>query len=130
MATASEPTAELARLVTDVSGLRLLLLMRSRTTGEQHARSDWDFGYLADERFDPTALHAQLVRHLGTEDVDLVDLAGAGALLRYRAARDGTVVLESRTGAYEDFWLEAVDFWCDAGALIDAEYRAALARLT
>jgi hypothetical protein len=50
---------------------------------------DRDFGYLADERFDPLDLLPPLVTALGTDRIDLVDLRRAGALLRLRVARDG-----------------------------------------
>jgi hypothetical protein len=61
--------------------------------------------------------------------VDLVDLAGAGALLRFRAARDGVLVLERRHDAFLDFRLDAVRFWCDAGPVIRAAQADVLASL-
>jgi hypothetical protein len=43
-------------------GLDLLMLFGSRARTEAHARSDWDFGYLGDERTDAAALLAALER--------------------------------------------------------------------
>lgn len=113
----------------DLSGLRLLLLHGSRARGEAGARSDWDCGYLADEQLDPTALHLGLSAALGTDAVDLVDLARASALLRFRAARDGVPLLEHPAGAFEDFQLDATLFWCDAGPTIRAAQDDVLAGL-
>ena len=70
-----------------------------------------------------------LTRVLGTDDVDLVDLATASALLRFRAARDGVLLLEARPEAFLDFRLEAVRFWCDAGPVIRAAQADVLASL-
>jgi hypothetical protein len=66
---------------------------------------------------------------LGTDAVDLVDLAATSALLRFRAARDGAVLLERRDGAFLDFHLEAVRYWCDAGPVIRAAQADVLASL-
>lgn len=65
---------------------------------------------------------AAVVRSTGTEAVDVADLDRSGALLRYRAARDG-VLLIGDPAEFLDFREEAVRFWCDAGPII----RAALA---
>src|SRR5438552_824836 len=59
-------------------GLELLVLFGSRARGEARQGSDWDFGYLADERFDPLDLLLPLVTALGTDRIDLVDLRRAG----------------------------------------------------
>ena len=48
-----------------------------------------------------------LVRLLGTETVDIVDLAHASALLRFRAARDGVKLLERVPDTFLSFRLEA-----------------------
>jgi predicted nucleotidyltransferase len=56
--------AEVARLADDEPHLRLLLLYGSRARGDAHARSDWDFGYLADPEFDALALEQRIARHL------------------------------------------------------------------
>lgn len=110
-------------------GLRLLLLFGSRSTGEAHERSDWDFAYLGDDELDVAMLQAGLTLDLGTDEVDLVDLDHASALLRFNAADTGALVHEATTGTHERFWLEAVHFWCDAGPIIRREYEAILAAL-
>lgn len=110
-------------------GVRLGVLFGSRARGDATAGSDWDIGYLADDRLDRDRLMTDLVHALNTERIDLVDLERAGGLVRFRAARDGVVVLEAMPDAFACFWLEAVRFWCDAGSVIRAGYDDLLAEL-
>jgi predicted nucleotidyltransferase len=123
-----EPPAGLRAAASTAPGLRLLLLFGSRATGEAHAASDWDLGYLAEPGAPIPQLHADLIAVLNTERVDLVDLATASALLRYRAAAAGRVVFE-REGELARFWLEATRFWCDAQWLLAPAYERVLERL-
>lgn len=109
-------------------GLHALVLFGSRARGDAGATSDWDFGYLADRTFDPAAALATIVHALGTEDADLVDLATASGLLRFRAARDGQLVWGNED-LIEHFRLEAASFWCDAEPVLRSAYDAVLARL-
>ena len=66
---------------------------------------------------------------VGTDAVDLADLTTASALLRFRAARDGVALLERPPGAFLQFRLEAVRFWCDAGPVIRTAQADVLAAL-
>jgi predicted nucleotidyltransferase len=125
-ATEGERIKSLAR---ELSGLDLLLLFGSRARGDVHPRSDWDFGYLAGTDFDADDFLARLVLLLGTDQVDLVNLKRANGLLRYRAAAEGHPLFESAPGVFEDFWFEAVSFWCDAGPILHQSYEATLQRL-
>lgn len=125
----TEATRAIGRMAADHPGLELVLLFGSRARDEATARSDWDIGYLADERVDRDRLLADLVAALNTERVDLVDLARAGGLTRFRAARDGLVVFEGRADAFARFWFDAVSFWCDMGPVIRAGYDDLLAEL-
>jgi predicted nucleotidyltransferase len=122
-------TDQFARIGAHHSKLRLLVLFGSRARGDARERSDWDLGYLADEGFDPDALALDLVTALGTDRIDLVDLARAGAQIRFRAAGDGRVLYEADVGLFNGFWLEAVDFWCDVEPLLRGGYDQVLARL-
>lgn len=110
-------------------GLDLLVLFGSRARGDAHAASDWDFGYLGTSALDCDALVGALTHATGSEAVDIVDLGRAGGLLRYRVARDGQVVVETRPGAFERFWLDAVTFWCDAAPVLGPAYENVLERL-
>lgn len=114
-----------------VSGIEVLALHGSRARGDAGPNSDWDFGYLAapSAAVDAVALLAYLSQMLASDAVDLVDLAGASALLRYRVARDGLVVLERRADAFLEFRLQATRFWCDAGPVIRAAQAEVLQEL-
>ena len=120
---------EISRLAGRATGLRLLALFGSRARGDAAEGADWDFGYLADERFDPEGFRASTTEILGTERVDLVDLSRASALLRYRAARDGAPVYEATPKRFEDFQVEASLFWCDVEWVVRRAYDEILADL-
>ncbi len=111
----------LGRLAADEPGLELLVLFGSRSRGDAHAGSDWDFGFVARAGFDADPLLATLVEALGTERVDLVDLARAGALLRFRAAREGRLLHEEQA-AFERFRYEASSFWCEVEPVLRQAY--------
>jgi len=121
-----DAAAETARTT---QGLRLLLLFGSRARGDASSLSDWDFGYLADDGMDPSALLGALVAVVGTDRVDLVDLQRASGLLRYRAACDGQTVFETAPGLADRFRLEAADFWCDAASVLRRGYDDVLTEL-
>jgi predicted nucleotidyltransferase len=121
-----EHIGALRELVAGLAGLRVLVLHGSRARGDGHERSDWDFGYLATREFDADGLIALLADHLRADRIDLVDLDRAGALLRYRAARDGIVVFEREARGFERFWLEAVDTWCDLAPVLEPAYARAI----
>jgi predicted nucleotidyltransferase len=119
----------ITRVATGQAGLRLLVLFGSRARGEATARSDWDLGYLADPTLDREGWLGHLVAALGTEAIDLVDLARASGLVRYRAARDAVVVFEAGDGTFASFWFDAVSYWCDMGPIIRAGYDDVLAEI-
>lgn len=127
--TVSDVLRSLGELAGATPSLDLLMLFGSRARGDSHARSDWDLGYLAGAAFDPAVFLGAVVARLGTDRVDLVDLSRAGALLRYRAARDGVALFERRPRLADSYALEAADFWCDAGPLIQQGYDDVLAGL-
>jgi predicted nucleotidyltransferase len=110
-------------------GLTLLVLFGSRARGDASAQADWDFGYLSDGSVNPLTVMAALAEAVGSERLDLVDLARASGLLRYRAARDGVLVYEARPGIFDRFRFEAARFWYDAEPVLRPGYDAALDRL-
>lgn len=119
----------LRRIAAGQPGLALLVLFGSRARGEPSAHADWDFGFLADASLDPLALMATLAAVVGSERLDLVDLARTSGLLRYRAARDGVLVYEARPGLFDRFRFEAARFWYDAEPVLRPGYDAVLDRL-
>jgi predicted nucleotidyltransferase len=124
---ADERLTTVARVAEAMPGLRLLVLHGSRARGEAHALSDWDFAYESDGAFDPDALLAVLADTLEADEIDLVDLTRAGALLRHRVARDGVVMVEKPTGRFADFRLDAVHTWCDLAPVLEPLYEQVLA---
>lgn len=126
---AQEAIAAATDLARATAGLELLLLFGSRARGDHAAGSDWDFGYLGTPALDVTGLMTGLVRVLGSDRVDLVDLHRASGLLRYAAARDGLVIFETTPGLGDRFRLEAAQFWCDAAPVLTRGYEDVLAGL-
>ena len=123
------PVDRLAVAARKEEGLELLLLFGSRARGDSHSGSDWDLGFLASPGFDVDGFLAKMVSSLGSDRVDLVDLAHASGLLRFRAAGEGQVLFQSEPDRFDRFWFEAVSFWCDSQPILDAGYRAVLERL-
>jgi predicted nucleotidyltransferase len=119
----------LSAVASSQPGLTLLVLFGSRSRSDASASSDWDFGYLATDRFDLLATMAALAEAVGSDHVDLVDLRTASGLLRYRAARDGVFVYEVRAGTFDRFRIEAARFWYDAEQVLRPGYDAILERL-
>jgi predicted nucleotidyltransferase len=120
------PLADLRRTAADIPGLQLLILHGSRARGDARADSDWDFAWLGDD-VDPDRLMAMLAEATKADRVDLADLRRAGALLRYRVARDGVVVFEREPAVFLDFWLDAVHTWCDLEPVLTPAYEDVLA---
>jgi predicted nucleotidyltransferase len=119
----------LASLAQAQEGLTLLMLFGSRARGDAHEGSDWDLGYLAASGFDDAALLGHIVEVLGSERVDLVDLARASGLLRFRAARDGVLIHETEPGAGDRFRIEAARFWHDVEPVLLPAYERFLERV-
>lgn len=110
---AASATVDWAALAAAHPALRLLVLLGSRATGTAHAASDWDLGYLAAADLDLGDLTADVSAQFGTDDVDVVDLSGASAVLRRDAAMVGRPLAEPEPGAFQTFQIEAMTFWCD-----------------
>jgi len=121
--------ASIRVLAKDLNGLDLLVLFGSRGRGDDLSHSDWDLAFLASGSFDVGRLRAELSLILETDRVDLVNLNRVGGLLRYRVAKDGVALFESREGIFASFWYEAVRFYYDAQPVLEASYDTILARL-
>ena len=131
MTTRSAPVpGEIASAAAAAAELRVLVLFGSRARGEAHAASDWDFGYVADDGYDPRDLLADMVACLGTERVDLVDLRRASGLLRFRAARDGLLIFERRPGLWTGLCEQVALAWCDMELVIRAAAERSLQELS
>jgi predicted nucleotidyltransferase len=109
--------------------LEWLVLFGSRARGDAGLHSDWDFGFVGTAGLDVAGLHARLSQSVGSDAIDLVDLDRASGLLRYRAARDGLLIVEAHAGLFDRFRFDAVQFWCDAAPILDRGYAGVLERL-
>ena len=107
--------------------LRLLVLFGSRARGDQHSKSDWDFAFLGD--IDQLGLRSQLTDALVTESVDLVDLARASGLLRFRVATEGQVVFERTSKTFEEFAIAAALYWYDVEPIVREAHAELIAGL-
>jgi len=96
-------------------GLRLVLLFGSRASGRARPSSDVDLGILGGG--DPAALTVEAIRLLGTDRVDVVDLARASPLLAMAAARTGRPLHEGEAGAFAGFVSLAVRRYHDTAKL-------------
>ena len=128
------------RDVANAHALSLLVLFGSRARAEAHDGSDWDFGYLG-AQVDLDGLRLALAEALTSRaapgpsarpavvDIDLVDLARVGALLRFNVARDGLALYESRPWLFTDFRIEATGTWLDLEPVVRLAHRSILERL-
>ena len=103
--------------------LQFLSIFASRGIGEVHEHSDWDFGFIGDEGINLPSLLNDLVIHLGTEQIDLVDVSKISANMRFISAQSGKLIFEREEGLYDKFWLQAVHFWSKFGPMYRAEYK-------
>jgi predicted nucleotidyltransferase len=114
------------RAARDQPGLRLLLLVGSRSRGDAHPLSDWDFAYIADNGFDPSELRRRLSLALGSDQLDLVDLSPASALFRHRAAVDARLVYGEQD-LFDEFRIAAATVYLDMEPVLTRAYRDVLA---
>jgi predicted nucleotidyltransferase len=104
------------------AGMRMLVLFGSRVRGQVHAHSDWDFGFLAGEHADADRLRCALSEIVGTDAIDLVNLARGSALLRMQVANEGKLFFESVPGTFLQFQDETARFWCEVEPVLSLTY--------
>jgi uncharacterized protein len=100
--------------------LRLAVLFGSAATGRMHRRSDLDLGFLHDGPVDILRLTNDVIRLLGTDSVDVVDLRRASPLLRFSAVRRCVVLYERAPGDFPEFTSLAFRMYADTKKLRDA----------
>lgn len=104
-------------------GLRLVLLFGSVATGGTHSRSDVDLAFFFDKPADVLALTNSVVRLLGTDNVDVIDLHRASPLLKFSAAKHGKVLYENPPGVFPSFYSLAFRMYDDTRKLREAKAR-------
>lgn len=102
---------EAAAAVAREHGCRLIVLFGSGARGEPTVR-DLDLGILA-EAPDLTGVTNAFIRHLGFQDVDVVNLQRADPLLAMLVARDGVILHEDPPGTFARFGSLAMRRYAD-----------------
>jgi uncharacterized protein len=105
-------------------GLQLVLLFGSQISGQTHAKSDIDLGFLYDGPVDIIHLINRVTPLLHTDQVDVVDLRRAGPLLCFSAAHGGKVLYEQPPGRFNAFYSLSFRRYMDTGKLREARNRA------
>lgn len=103
-------------------GLRLVVLFGSRAQGHARASSDVDLGVLCEG--DSDALLLDVIRLLGTDRVDVVDLRRASPLLAMSAARHGRPLHEGEPAAFASFASLSLRRYNDAARFYRGRERA------
>lgn len=104
-------------------GLRLVLLFGSAATGRLHGRSDIDIAFLFDKPMDILGLTNRVIRLLRTDNVDVIDLRRASPLLKFAAAKEGSLLYERSPGLFREFCSLAFRRYVDTRKLRDARNR-------
>lgn len=93
--------------------LKMLVLFGSRARGDFHSQSDWDFAILYDDDLSKNRLNCNLTLEVcdflnkllgvSNDQLDIVELNRAEALISHFVARDGKLVYEREAGEFEQF---------------------------
>ncbi len=126
--------AALTEALTEAGGIRVALLFGSRARGDERADSDVDIGFVPIDAGmtlgDELALQARLERVAG-RPVDLVRLDLADPMLRWRAAKEGVVLVSLAPGDAARLIAEIALEHADLAPLVEAgaeRFRRAVAR--
>src|SRR5919199_5256249 len=121
------------KLTEKIPYLKMLVLFGSRATGKTHAKSDWDFAALYDEKlreescrdrgfawFEVPGVIGQ-VFSLNSDEIDVVELNRASPLLGYQVARDGKLLYEQQPGEFINFQRHAWKIYADTAKFRKAQ---------
>jgi len=108
------------QLQAQIPHLKMLVIFGSRSRGNFHADSDWDFAALYDQDMEKgqvkpnldnyLELFSLIRQELGIPDnkIDIVELSpGCSPLLAYQIARDGKLIYEEEAGEWTNFKIRA-----------------------
>lgn len=101
--------------------LQLIILFGSAAAGRMHKKSDIDLAFLHDAPVDVLELTNRVIRLLRTDNVDVVDLNRASPLLKFMAAKHGTLLYEKTEGMFNRFYSLAFRRYIDTRKLRDAQ---------
>ena len=104
--------------------LQLTLLFGSVVSGRIHSKSDIDLAFLFDGPADILTLTNRVIRLLHTDRVDVVDLRHASPLLKFSAAKQGTLLYERTPGLFNSFYSLAFRRYVDTQKMREAQGKA------
>jgi predicted nucleotidyltransferase len=104
-------------------GARLVLLFGSAARAEARRPEDLDIAILAAGPLDTVDVTNRLIRRLGIQEVDVVDLRRADPLLLALVARDGVLLYEAAPGELARFASLAARRYADTRKFRESERR-------
>lgn len=103
---------------------RFIALYGSVARGDERPPEDIDLAILSREKLDPVAITNRFVQLLRTQNVDIVDLSRADALLLMLVAREGVPLYQARPAEFTQFCSLAARRFADTRKFRDAEREA------
>jgi predicted nucleotidyltransferase len=100
-------------------GLRLAILFGSAVSGNVHRNSDIDIAFLFEKPVDILELTNTVIRLLHVDNVDVIDLRRASLLLKFSAVKNGKLIFEKTSGAFNEFCSLAFRMYVDTQKLRD-----------
>lgn len=104
-----------SQLPEQIPYLKMLVLFGSRARGDTHAKSDWDFAALYDEKlreeycqdrgfswFEVPGILGE-VFGINSDEIDVVELHRCSSLIAHFVARDGILLYERESAQFEAF---------------------------
>ena len=122
----ADPVHEIKRKLTPLfqeEALQIVLLFGSTALGRFHKRSDIDLAFLFDRPTDIVLLTNKVIRLLGTDRVDVVDLRRSSPLLTYAAVSQGTLLYERSSGLFATIYSLAFRRYQDTKKIREAQDR-------
>jgi len=101
--------------------LQIALLFGSTALGRTHNRSDVDLAFLFDPPADIVLLTNKVIRLLGTDRVDVVDLRRSSPLLTFSAVSQGTLLYERSSGLFATVYSLAYRRYQDTKKIREAQ---------
>lgn len=104
-------------------GLKLAILFGSFASGIVHKKSDIDVAFLFNRPVNILKLTNKVLRLLGKDNVDVVDLRQASPLLKFSVIK-GRLLYENKPGMFNEFSSLAFRMYVDTKKLRDARAAA------
>jgi predicted nucleotidyltransferase len=121
-----DPVPEIKRKLTPLfqeEELQIVLLFGSTVLGRFHKQSDVDLAFLFDRPTDIVLLTNKVIRLLGTDRVDVVDLRRCSPLLTFSAVSQGALLYERSSGLFASVYSLAFRRYLDTKKIREAQDR-------